>query len=387
MPPKPSASSAPVKTNAAAFDDIIGRLAAKKSPLRFAVITVDGGNVDELLAFNTNNRKATPALYKAYANKMLRGVWSEENGETLVFSQKATKVRLLSGQHRLLALKEANRLYELAGDEAAEKYPDAQLKLTFAVIYGAVEEDADTIDTGKSRNHTDVLFRNEEIAALCDEENSKNPSKRNSWCRLLAGAARLVWLRSGGNSVSSALKFDTEEMLEFVLDHHKGLASTLNAVLAITTEEGYAGGLRMSLAHITALVYIACKNGDGDHDAAFEKEVIEALRAIGRGEGLVSGTPEHSLTAYWNKLISTPGSKHRDFDWIGPFVKFLNALATSAKDLKPTSFRLSDKERKTYNEFPPLLPGQDQAWFEAAAEAAAEAVAARSGDAEPEAAE
>ncbi|MFO0201693.1 MAG: hypothetical protein ACK528_01030, partial [Alphaproteobacteria bacterium] len=91
------------------------------------------------------------------------------------------------------------------------------------------------------------------------------------------------------------------------------------------------------------------------------------ITTVANGTNLVKGTAAWALTAYWNKLTSEPGSKDRDRDWAGPFIKALNAHFDGTSDLKATSLALTKKERENYAAFPPFASAWHQSCFEHAA--------------------
>lgn len=379
MSKKPPAAPVPENTSDA-FMKIIRKATTKESQYRMAVCLVTAEIASQFLAlFNVGNRPKTPSLIKEYAMKFLRGVW-EENGEPLLFGQRDADgteiVEAISLQHRMMALVEANRIYSM-DENAAEKYPDAQLSFVWPVIYGIPLVNADSVDTGKGRKHVDVLFRSPMVSELIDEENGKTAASRKRWATVMAVAARLCWLREGGATVSSAPKFDVEEMIVWI-DNNKHLAQVVNVVMEIDRNDGGNKGLRMSLGYIAALVYIACMDADGAWSTDTESALLQSLRQVASGTDLAKGSPEWAMAAYWNALTQQPGSKHRDYQWVGPFCKFINAVLGGESGLKPTAYKLTAKEEKDYANFPPLLEGWDTACFERAKATEAEtAVKAR----------
>lgn len=320
---------------------------------------------DILKWFNTGNRPLSKAQYKLYANEMLRGKW-RLNGEPFIFGvDDETGIEsAISLQHRLYGLIEAILIYENNPDE----YPDAQLEIEVAVVYNVPVDTADTVDQGMLRKHSHVLYRDEWIAKVVPKEWCNNNSRKAKWCNALAGAARLVWLRAGGATVSSAPKFIVSEMLEFIKTDHTGLCEFVSAVLSASEEEG--AGLKISIPYIAALCYIASLTEDGTVHKVTKDTVLDAMLKIAQND-VTPGTAEHALVAYWNKLFGTPGSKDRDIDIVGPFVKALNAIILGEK-VTANKLALSKKEAETYTTHPPLLAGWDESCFIYAAECKAE---------------
>lgn len=89
----------------------------------------------ELLGYNTHNRRARARVVSAYAADMRAGAW-QWNGESIKFAQDGT---LLDGQHRLLAIIEAD------------------ITVTMLVVRGLPNETQDTVDGGAKRKFSDVL--------------------------------------------------------------------------------------------------------------------------------------------------------------------------------------------------------------------------------------
>ena len=335
--------------------------------MKTCVIKVDSvATAKNLLSlYNVNNRQLTKSTYKMYANELLRGKW-RLNGEPFIFGvdDESGVESAISMQHRLHGLIEAIETYEKNPDE----YPDAQLEMEVAVVYNVPIETADTVDQGMLRKHSHVLFRDEWIATVIPKEWNNNNSRKSKWCNVLAGAARLVWLRAGGATVSSAPKFVVSEMLEFIKTDHVGLCDFVSAVLSASEEEG--AGLKISIPYIAGLCYVASLTEEGTVHKATRDIVLDAVLHIAQND-VKPGTAEHALVAYWNKLFSVSGSKDRDIDIVGPFVKALNAIIAEEK-ITAAKLVLSKKEAESYQTHPPLLTGWDESCFIYAAEVKAE---------------
>lgn len=88
------------------------------------------------LKHNTSNRRVKIHLVLRYAKDILNGRWKEDTGEAIKISKSG---RVLDGQHRLLAIIKAG------------------IGLWMHVATGIEEDVFDVIDTGSSRNATDVF--------------------------------------------------------------------------------------------------------------------------------------------------------------------------------------------------------------------------------------
>ena len=74
------------------------------------------------------------------------------------------------------------------------------------------------------------------------------------------------------------------------------------------------------------------------------------------------------------KLLKEPGSKDRDLEWSGPFIKALNAII-QGKRLTPQQIELTSKEKTEYSKHPILMEGWDTVKYEYAAAQKAELTA------------
>lgn len=347
------------------IDAILRKTTKVQSGIKSVVARVGLAFADAVLKdCNDSNRPMSGSVAKLYANEMLRGQW-ECNGEPLIFSiDHQNKTHLISGQHRLRAL-------QIACKEAASgDWPNAQTEIDMVIVTGVDHATADTVDTGKTRSHADVLFRDPWVDKMIPEEWNKTAADRRLWTKTLAGAARLVWLVEGGAVVSSAPKFVITEMLTFLQHRHEGLCQFVTMVLNAADADGGNKGLKMSHAYMAALAYVACISEDEDgisvaDDAANMFDTW--FHRISVGSSLVKGEAEWAITAYWNKLQSDPGSKDRDRDWVGPFVKAARAMLIGQTGLKVSDIALTKKERDNYNDFPIMFEGWQTTCFERAA--------------------
>lgn len=337
-------------------------------PIDCAVCTVNADMAKALLEMNTTNRPLSQGQVKLYANEMLRGKW-KLNGEALIFgTDDEGNDSIISGQHRLHALILANKLYAANPSE----YENATLELTTVIIFGVAIETADSVDLGMNRKHGHVIYRDEFVDKVIPKEWSNTNSRKAKWCNTLAVAARLVWLRCGGATVSSAPKFIVSEMMDFIKQEHTNLCYFVSAILSASEEEG--AGLKISIPYIAGLTYMASLDADGNIHKPTMETLLDSMLSIAQN-AVTPGSAEHALVTYWNKLFSTPGSKDRDLEIVGPFVKALNAIIVGEKTTA-AKIALSKKEQENYTAFPPLLAGYDEACFEYAAEVKANAAKA-----------
>lgn len=357
------------------LETLLSKASKAQSDIKAKILRI---NVQFALAclkdLNNSNRPMSKSVAMLYANEMLRGQW-KCNGEPIIFSiDSEGNEHLISGQHRLQGL-----VYAQQAIEKGESWCMAQNEWDTVVIYGVPHDTADTVDTGKARTHSDVLFRDPWVDSIIPEGWNNTISRRKTWTKTLAGAARLVWLISGGASVSSAPKFLISEMLTFLQTHHTALGDFVTMVLDADDSDGDNRGLKMSLPYLAALTYMATLSEDAEGDLLVVRDVADAmdtfLNQLAVGTGFEKGDPAWALTGYWNKLTAEPGSKDRDRDWVGPFVKAAKAFIDNRTGMKVSDVSLSKKERDGYTDFPVMFDGYHTLCFErvAAAKAAASA--------------
>lgn len=339
-----------------------------ESPIKSLTCNITAEIADLILnKYNINtNRLMNKSLVDRYTNEMLRGEW-KLNGDQILFGVDEDKEKLISGQHRLAAIIKANMVYRTE----SKKYPHATLSLHSVVTYGVEIETADTVDIGKTRTHSDVLFRDPWVTKYISESWNKTPSRRNKWCRTLATAARVVWLRSGGAAVSSAPKFIISEMLNFIKTEHEQLTDFTNEILSIV--EKSTNNIRMPMPYCIGLSYVACLNNDGTVDDETYSTIMQSLTLLATATAKPNST-EFALLQYWLKLLKEPGSKDRDLEWSGPFIKALNAIILNKK-LTPQQIELTQKEKTEYSKHPILMEGWDTVKYEYAAAQKAELTA------------
>lgn len=361
------------------LDTIFNRAGKVQSDIRTKTISVTPAFAAAVLTeLNNSNRPMSLGVAKLYANEMLRGEW-KCNGEPLIFSIDSDGVEhLISGQHRLKALLLADQAIDILSQQSSADatWPFAQTSWDSVVVYNVPHDTADTVDTGKSRSHADVLFRDAWVDNVIPEAWNNTIARRKLWVKTLAGAARLVWLIEGGAVVSSAPKFLISEMLQFIQNKHEGIHHFVTMILNANDADGDNCGLKMSLPYLAALCYVASVYEEDDTifiDDTIADKITDFIANVAQGANLVKGSPQWALTGYWNALTKEKGSKDRDREWVGPFVKALKAFLADRTDLKVSDVKLTKKEFDGYTDFPVMFDGWHTLCFErvAAAKAAA----------------
>ena len=202
------------------------------------------------LSNNPTNRALKLPIAKRYALEFLRKVW-HLNLETIVFG-KSGEVR--DGQHRIVGF----ILAEQQRSINPKKWGSGELTMEVLLGFGVSDdkETADSFDKGQSRSLDDVIYRHE------DFEDNVSDNDQKKIARVLSGALRLVWLRCGGQTVSSAPHFPHSEALAFYKEH-PGIFRSAKSIIKLDKGADKNEKLissSISLAYATALYYLLVEN-------------------------------------------------------------------------------------------------------------------------------
>ena len=190
---------------------------------------------------NLSNRPFDKRLCKMLKQETLRRNW-KINGESIVIG---TTGMFLSGQHRGVGLILAAQEVELDPDKW--EWGEEEPYLESLIAFGISEDDdvVNTLDTGKARSLSDVIYRSN-VFANADAKERKQAS------RMVEHAVRLLWDRTGASddAYSPSLIRTHMESLYFI-DLHPKLIDCVEHIYAENTEKritkyigpGYASGL------------------------------------------------------------------------------------------------------------------------------------------------
>lgn len=198
------------------------------------------------LSNNTRNRPWGEGVSLAYMQDILKKHWAL-NGETIIIGVNG---RILSGQHRLIALIFAEQ--ERTKDESAAHWTEfweSPCIMECVVAYG-VEESAHvtrTLDNVKSRSLSDVIFADTEMFG------QYKAVERKTVARMLDYAVRFLWSRAGENKDTWAPKRTHAESLDFV-DRHTRLKECIRHIFDADKDGRIAKYLYPG--HAAALLYL-----------------------------------------------------------------------------------------------------------------------------------
>lgn len=168
---------------------------------------------------NTRNRPINIAWCMTLAQELLMGRW-RLNGETIVIGKSG---EVLSGQHRLVAVILAEQLRQ-KDEYWLAKWPD-EVTMPAVVVTGIDEADevVNTLDTGKARSFSDVLYRSELLATYAAKD-------RKLMSKVLDYAVASLWKRTGARNDAYAPERTHSEGMDFLHRHKKVLACAKHIV-------------------------------------------------------------------------------------------------------------------------------------------------------------
>jgi len=178
---------------------------------------------------NTRNRPFYMSLALTWAQEVLRKRWSGPNGngktvngETIIFGRTG---EVISFQHRGVGLVFAEQMR--TGPDAARwaEFWDGPVVMDTIAVFGVDESDdvVNTVDTGKSRSESDVIYR---MPYFLD----RGTTERRVLSATLAGAAKFLWDRTGAKFEGTVR---THAELQDFIERHKRL---LKAVVHVVDE-------------------------------------------------------------------------------------------------------------------------------------------------------
>lgn len=147
------------------------------------------------------------------------------NGEPIILGVTGM---VLDGQHTMFSLIFAEEERTGPNKFHWEEYWDSEVTMEKLVVFGIEEDDdtVNTINTGKPRSLTDVIYRSEFFQSLSSE-------KRKIAAQMTSDTVMTLWARTGTNKQPWAPKITHSACLEFIAHHPK----MLEAVRFIMGEE------------------------------------------------------------------------------------------------------------------------------------------------------
>lgn len=194
---------------------------------------------------NTKNRPIDERWTTTLAYEHLRKKW-RVNGETIVIGKTG---EVISGQHRLLSLIFAEQLRETD----PETWGETEVTMECVVVVGVDEADdtVNTLDTGKARTLSDVLYRCELFSPL-------KPKDRQKVAGASDYAIRLLWERTGAKEDAYAPTRTHSESMDF-LYRHKKLVDCVRHLVEEESDGSISTYLRIGTASGLCYLMAACE--------------------------------------------------------------------------------------------------------------------------------
>lgn len=218
-----------------------------------SVEVIDPDEAEEILGGNVNNRHVRHSKVTRYARAILSDQWTL-NGETVKISDSG---KLLDGQHRLLAVIEA-------------QYP-----ASFVVVRGLPESAQETIDIGDKRTLSDTLM-------LRGEPNANN----------LAAALMTAYRVSRGSMNHGVVSWPTNQDLLDYLANNPRIRESVPVNF-----RAHKNALRYPPSQAWALHFLMSEASSGEEADAFWNGVFD-------GVGLDDGSPVLTLRNFLIRDLS-----------------------------------------------------------------------------------
>lgn len=182
---------------------------------------LDRFNKKVRLKNNPINRPFYTSNAEGIVQELLTRHW-QMNGETIIIGDKGN---VLDGQHTGAALILANQDVRKDPDKWKHTWPEGNVTLDKIVVYGISEDDkvVNTINTGKARSLSDVIYRSPVFAKLPEP-------RRQLASRVLDYAVKRLWTRTGVQHSTVAPRRTHSEAMDFI-ERHKTLLQFVKHVL------------------------------------------------------------------------------------------------------------------------------------------------------------
>lgn len=196
---------------------------------------------------NVRNRPFNEGHSRTLAQDLLNLHW-RMNGETVVIGSTG---RVLSGQHRLIALVLACQMWENQSHWKSRWRLEPTLETIVVMGVQETEDVTRTLDNVRPRTLGDVLFTSDALAKVKTVD-------RKSVARMLDYAVRLLWDRTGARKDAYAPRRTHSESLDF-LDLHPSVMKCVKHIYE-EDQEGSIGKL-VSPGTVAALMYLMASSG------------------------------------------------------------------------------------------------------------------------------
>lgn len=240
----------------------------KNDDISVKPVYITAADGTEILKQNVNNRPKKNRRVEQYTREMLSGMWKVKLPISVILD---TNGELQNGQHCLTALEDAEAIRLKNPEAYADAIGTEPLEIAAIIIEGVLPEDADLLDVGGVRNHSDILYRKQlfGVGPGGFQEDGKTPvewskSDLERMSKILGTAAKIIYMRLAlGKKLRHPAKFHHADMLALV-ENNQGLVESVSTIYKLDKEKdeasGKAGGIRSilpNLAYAAAAHYLA----------------------------------------------------------------------------------------------------------------------------------
>lgn len=197
----------------------------------------------------TNNVKNRPLYMTTIVVPLVQEILCRKwqmNCESVIIGKTGI---VLDAQHRLISLVLAGQHFEKSPGKWHE-YWQTEPTIEVLIAFGAEESDkvVNTLNTGKPRTLTDVLFRSEHFANI-------KPNERKRIARITADAVKMLWHRTGADQDAFRPKRTHAESTDFI-ERHPRLLDCVRHVFEEDGAESCVGKYMTPLGYAAALCYL-----------------------------------------------------------------------------------------------------------------------------------
>jgi hypothetical protein len=248
--------------------------------------------------YNTKNRPYYPAVARSYAQSLLTGKW-EANGESAVIGKSG---ECLSIQHRGAGLLLAESERAANPEMWAHLWGDGPVTMPTILVFGVDETDrvVNTMDTGKGRTGTDMLFRTEIMLQAFPAKQDRRIAGN-----IVANAVKMLWDRMGVKENSFAPQLNQAELHDFILRHPKIVESAAHIMKEDTYDDKKRGRISNNVipAGYAAAVLFLMGASDTDADEYNKTGTDEWKKVAPSQDGMDLGKWDKALK-FWSDVAN-----------------------------------------------------------------------------------
>lgn len=235
---------------------------------------------------NADNRPFTESWARKLCQDILNGHW-KFNMENIIISRTG---KILSGQHRLIALVLAGQMWAGKGKLFwSTKWPEEPYILSFVATGGSEDQDViNTLDLVKPRSFSDALY----TSALFRDLNLTR-KRRERVMRMIQSAVKFLWKRTIPTHNMSSEIYTTNSALTDFMDRHKRILDFVRYMFDLDTDNVLSNNV-ISPGQAAAICYL---------QASSESNPDDYLALESKHEGCLSWDNEKKARRFWEEIV------------------------------------------------------------------------------------